>query len=89
MLNSSVDPTLPTPVTGPNGPPILDCNGQATYSGEIFNALFIGSALFSGVFAILGGLWFPLSGFLGNIGKFTPTYEAVKIGSDVMRAVAS
>jgi hypothetical protein len=38
VLNSSVDPTLPTPVTGPNGPPILDCNGQATYSGEIFNA---------------------------------------------------
>jgi Carboxypeptidase regulatory-like domain/TonB dependent receptor-like, beta-barrel len=38
VLNSAVDPTLPTPVTGPNGPPILDCNGQATYSGEIFNA---------------------------------------------------
>jgi len=29
-------------------------------------------------FAILGGLWFPLTGFLGNLGKFTPTYEAVK-----------
>ena len=37
------------------------------------------------VFAILGGLWFPLSGFLGNIGKFTPTYEAVKIGTDVIQ----
>jgi ABC-2 type transport system permease protein len=36
------------------------------------------------VFAILGGLWFPLSGFLGNVGKLTPTYDAVKIGSDVI-----
>jgi ABC-2 type transport system permease protein len=35
-------------------------------------------------FAILGGLWFPLSGFLAKIGKFTPTYEAVKIGTDVI-----
>ena len=39
-------------------------------------------------FAILGGLWFPLSGALGNIGKFTPTYEAVKIGSDVIGNIA-
>jgi ABC-2 type transport system permease protein len=36
------------------------------------------------VFAILGGLWFPLSGFLGRIGQFTPTYEAVRIGTDVI-----
>jgi ABC-2 type transport system permease protein len=36
------------------------------------------------VFALLGGLWFPLSGFLGDIGKLTPTYDAVKIGSDVI-----
>jgi ABC-2 type transport system permease protein len=36
------------------------------------------------VFAILGGLWFPLSGFLGHVGQFTPTYEAVKIGADVI-----
>jgi ABC-2 type transport system permease protein len=35
-------------------------------------------------FAILGGLWFPLSGFLGKVGKFTPTYDAVKIGTDVI-----
>jgi ABC-2 type transport system permease protein len=35
-------------------------------------------------FAILGGLWFPLSGFLGKLGKFTPTYAAVKIGTDVI-----
>jgi ABC-2 type transport system permease protein len=40
------------------------------------------------VFAILGGLWFPLSGALGNIGKFTPTYEAVKIATDVIQGVS-
>jgi ABC-2 type transport system permease protein len=40
------------------------------------------------VFAILGGLWFPLSGVLGNIGKFTPTYQAVKIATDVMQGVS-
>jgi ABC-2 type transport system permease protein len=40
------------------------------------------------VFAILGGLWFPLSGFLGKVGQFTPTYEAVKIGSDVIGNIA-
>ena len=36
------------------------------------------------VFAILGGLWFPLGGVLGRIGQLTPTYEAVKIGTDVI-----
>ena len=35
-------------------------------------------------FAILGGLWFPLSGFLQKVGELTPTYDAVKIGSDVI-----
>jgi ABC-2 type transport system permease protein len=40
------------------------------------------------VFAILGGLWFPLSGVLGKIGKFTPTYQAVKIATDVMQGVS-
>ena len=35
-------------------------------------------------FAILGGLWFPLDGTLGKIGELTPTYDAVKIGSDVI-----
>ncbi len=39
-------------------------------------------------FAILGGLWFPLSGFLGSVGKFTPTYEAVKIGTDVIQGAS-
>jgi ABC-2 type transport system permease protein len=36
------------------------------------------------VFAILGGIWFPLNGALGRIGQVTPTYEAIKIGTDVM-----
>jgi hypothetical protein len=40
------------------------------------------------IFAILGGLWFPLTGFLGKVGQFTPTYEAVKIGADVIRGIA-
>ena len=40
------------------------------------------------VFAILGGLWFPLTGFLGHVGQFTPTYEAVKIGTDVIQGAA-
>jgi ABC-2 type transport system permease protein len=39
------------------------------------------------IFAILGGLWFPISGFLGHVGQFTPTYEAVKIGADVIRGI--
>ena len=40
------------------------------------------------IFSILGGLWFPLSGFLGHVGSFTPTYEAVKIGTDVIQGAA-
>jgi ABC-2 type transport system permease protein len=40
------------------------------------------------VFAILGGLWFPLGGVLGRIGQVTPTYEAVKIGTDVMQGAS-
>jgi ABC-2 type transport system permease protein len=35
-------------------------------------------------FAILGGVWFPLSGGLQKIGEATPTYEAVKISTDVI-----
>ena len=35
-------------------------------------------------FTILGGIWFPLSGALQNIGKGTPTYEAIKISTDVI-----
>jgi ABC-2 type transport system permease protein len=36
------------------------------------------------VFAILGGLWWPLTGALRKIGEVTPTYAAVKIGTDVI-----
>jgi ABC-2 type transport system permease protein len=39
-------------------------------------------------FTILGGIWFPLSGVLQNIGKGTPTYEAVKISTDVIGNVS-
>jgi ABC-2 type transport system permease protein len=35
-------------------------------------------------FAILGGLWFPLGGFMQKIGEITPTYQVVKIGTDVI-----
>jgi ABC-2 type transport system permease protein len=36
------------------------------------------------LFSILGGIWFSLSGTLEKIGKFTPTYQAVKISTDVI-----
>jgi ABC-2 type transport system permease protein len=39
------------------------------------------------LFTILGGVWFPLTGALGNIGKGTPTYEAIKISTDVIGSV--
>jgi ABC-2 type transport system permease protein len=35
------------------------------------------------VFLIIGGIFFPLKGFLQSVGNFTPTYEAVKIATDV------
>jgi ABC-2 type transport system permease protein len=35
-------------------------------------------------FLILGGIWFPLSGALKTVGQLTPTYEAVKIGTDII-----
>jgi ABC-2 type transport system permease protein len=40
------------------------------------------------VFAILGGLLFPISGGLQKVGEFTPTYDAVKIATDVIRDVS-
>jgi ABC-2 type transport system permease protein len=40
------------------------------------------------IFAIFGGLWFPLTGFLGKVGEFTPTYDTVKIGTDVIENVS-
>jgi ABC-2 type transport system permease protein len=36
------------------------------------------------VFLSLGGIWFPLGGALQKIGEATPTYEAVKISTDVV-----
>ena len=36
------------------------------------------------VFLILGGILFPISGALKNIGELTPTYEALKIATDVI-----
>ena len=35
-------------------------------------------------FSILGGLWFPLSGGMADFAKFTPTYQVVKISTDVL-----
>jgi ABC-2 type transport system permease protein len=35
-------------------------------------------------FSILGGLWFPLSGGLASFAKLTPTYQVVKISTDVL-----
>jgi ABC-2 type transport system permease protein len=35
------------------------------------------------VFMIIGGIFFPLKGVLQSIGNFTPTYEALKIATDV------
>ena len=34
--------------------------------------------------SLLGGLWFPLSGTLGNIAKALPTYEITRIGTGVI-----
>jgi len=36
------------------------------------------------VFAILGGLLFPIGGVLQKVGELTPTYDAVKIATDVI-----
>lgn len=37
------------------------------------------------VFSILGGIWFPFTGILGNISKGTPTFEAITIATDIIR----
>src|ERR1700733_14344840 len=36
------------------------------------------------VFSILGGIWFPFTGVLGNISKGTPTFEAINISTDLI-----
>jgi ABC-2 type transport system permease protein len=40
------------------------------------------------IFTILGGIWFPLGGALQKVGQGTPTYEAVKISTDVIGNVS-
>jgi ABC-2 type transport system permease protein len=35
-------------------------------------------------FTILGGIWFPLGGALQKIGEFTPTYQSIKISTDII-----
>jgi ABC-2 type transport system permease protein len=35
-------------------------------------------------FSIFGGLWFPLKGGLHTFGEFTPTYQIVKLSTDVI-----
>jgi ABC-2 type transport system permease protein len=39
-------------------------------------------------FLILGGIWYPLSGALKTVGQLTPTYQAVKIGTDIIEGVS-
>jgi ABC-2 type transport system permease protein len=39
-------------------------------------------------FAILGGIFYPLSGVLKSIGQLTPAYDAVKIGTDIIEGVS-
>jgi ABC-2 type transport system permease protein len=39
-------------------------------------------------FAILGGIWYPLSGVMKTIGQVTPTYQAVKIGTDIIEGAS-
>jgi ABC-2 type transport system permease protein len=36
------------------------------------------------VMSILGGIWFALSGFLAKIGQALPTYQIVRIGTDLV-----
>jgi ABC-2 type transport system permease protein len=36
--------------------------------------------------ALLGGLWFPLSGFLATLGKVLPTYQIVRFASDIINS---
>jgi len=36
------------------------------------------------VFTILGGIWYPFTGLIGNISKGTPVFEAISIAVDVI-----
>jgi ABC-2 type transport system permease protein len=39
-------------------------------------------------FAVLGGLWYPFSGFLGKVGEGLPTYQVTRICTDVIVGAA-
>ncbi|MBV9093698.1 MAG: ABC transporter permease [Streptosporangiaceae bacterium] len=39
-------------------------------------------------FAILGGIWYPFSGVLGKVSEFTPTFQGVKIGADIIEGTS-
>jgi ABC-2 type transport system permease protein len=39
-------------------------------------------------FAVLGGLWYPFSGFLGKVGEGLPTYQVTKICTDVIQGAS-
>ena len=39
-------------------------------------------------FLFLGGIWYPLSGTLKTVGQLTPTYQAVKIGTDIIEGAS-
>lgn len=36
------------------------------------------------VMSVLGGIWFPLTGFLGHVGQVLPTYQIVRVGTDLI-----
>ena len=36
------------------------------------------------VMSVLGGLWFALSGFLATVGRYFPTYQITRIGTDII-----
>jgi ABC-2 type transport system permease protein len=40
------------------------------------------------LFLIIGGVFFPLGGAMQKVGQFTPTYEAVKIATDVIGGIS-
>jgi ABC-2 type transport system permease protein len=40
------------------------------------------------VFSILGGIWYPFTGLMGNISKGTPTFEAITISTDVISNIS-
>jgi ABC-2 type transport system permease protein len=39
-------------------------------------------------FAILGGIWYPFTGALEKISELTPTFQGVKIGSDIIEGIS-